>query len=89
MRHIRYIMIQEKISSEMIEIERHEQEVKQEIQRQLAMNPKGGSDTKVVDEAKLQEFIGKVVNEWGASSRCINHLCWRQAWIVQSDGRSR
>ncbi|MGB7559389.1 MAG: hypothetical protein WBM37_12810, partial [Nitrososphaeraceae archaeon] len=60
-------MIQEKISSEMIEIERHEQEVKQEIQRQLAMNPKGGSDTKVVDETKLQEFIGKVVNEWGAA----------------------
>ena len=50
----------------MIEIERHEQEEKQEIQRQLAMNSKGVSDTKVVDETKLQEFIGKVVNEWGA-----------------------
>ena len=63
-------MIQEKISSEVIEIERHEQEVKQEIQQQLAMNPKGGSDTKV-DETKLQEFIGKVVNEWGADSGAL------------------
>jgi hypothetical protein len=38
-------MIQEKISSEVIEIERQEvQEEKQEIQQQLAMNSKGGSD---------------------------------------------
>jgi SAM-dependent methyltransferase len=72
MQHIPYIMIQEKISSEVIEIARHEQEVKQEIQQQLAMNPKGGSDTKVVDETKLQEFIGKVVNEWGAAVGALN-----------------
>jgi hypothetical protein len=39
-------MIQEKMSSEVIEIERQEeQEEKQEIrQQQLAMNSKGGSD---------------------------------------------
>ena len=83
-------MIHEKISSEVIEMERQEQEEKQEIQQQLAMNSKEGRVQKTVtDETKLQEFIGKVVNEWGGSSRCINHLCWRQAWIVQSDGRSR
>ena len=39
-------MIQEKISSEVIEMERQEQEEKQEIQQQqLDMNSKGGSDT--------------------------------------------
>ena len=32
---------------------------------------------KSLDETKLQEFIGKVVNEWGASNRCSNHFCWR------------
>jgi hypothetical protein len=38
-------MIQEKISSEVIEMERHgEQEEKQKIQQQLAMTSKGGSD---------------------------------------------
>ena len=32
------------------------------------MNSKGGQVQKVVvDEAKLQEFIGKVVNEWGGA----------------------
>ena len=78
-------MIQEKISSEVIEMGRQEQDI-----QQLAMNSKGRSETMVaVDEIKLQEFIGKVVNEWGASRRCINHLCWRQARIVQSDGKSR
>ena len=83
-------MIHEKISSEVIEMERQEQKEKREIQQQLVMNSKGGQVQKVVvDEAKLQEFIGKVVNEWGASSRRTNHLCWRQAWIVQSFGRSR
>ena len=83
-------MMHEKISSEVIEMERQEQEEKQEIQQQLALNSKEGRVQKTVaDEAKLQEFIGKVVNEWGASSGCINYLCWRQAWIVQSDGRSR
>ena len=83
-------MMHEKISSEVIEMERQEQEEKQEIQQQLAMNSKEGRVQKTVaDEAKLQEFIGKVVNEWGGSSGCINYLCWRQAWIVQSDGRSR
>jgi hypothetical protein len=35
-------MMQEKISSEVIEIERHEQGEKQEIQQQLAMYSKGG-----------------------------------------------
>jgi hypothetical protein len=38
-------MIQEKISSEVIEMERQEQEEIQEIQQKLAMNSKGGSDT--------------------------------------------
>jgi hypothetical protein len=39
-------MIQEKISPEVIEIERQEQEEKQEIQQQQprAMNSKGGSE---------------------------------------------
>ncbi|MGB7635380.1 MAG: hypothetical protein WBL68_16795, partial [Nitrososphaeraceae archaeon] len=61
-------MIHEKISSEVIEMERQEQEEKQEIQQQLAMNSKEGRVQKTVaDEAKLQEFIGKVVNEWGAA----------------------
>ena len=61
-------MIHEKISSEVIEMERQEQEEKREIQQQLVMNSKGGQVQKVVvDEAKLQEFIGKVVNEWGAA----------------------
>jgi hypothetical protein len=37
-------MIQDKMSSEVIETERQEQEEKQEIQKQrLAMNSKGGS----------------------------------------------
>ena len=52
----------------MIEVERQEQEEKQEIQQQLAMNSKEGRVQKTVaDETKLQEFIGKVVNEWGAA----------------------
>ena len=38
-------MIQEKISLEVIEMERQEQEEKQEIQQQLDMNSKGGPDT--------------------------------------------
>jgi hypothetical protein len=37
-------MIQKKLPSEVIEMERQEQEEKQEIQQQLAMNSKGGSD---------------------------------------------
>jgi hypothetical protein len=37
-------MIQEKISSEAIEMQRQEQEEKQEIQQQLAKDSKGGSD---------------------------------------------
>jgi ubiquinone/menaquinone biosynthesis C-methylase UbiE len=61
-------MIHENISSKVIEMERLEKEVKQEIQQQLAMNSKEGRVQKTVaDEAKLQEFIGKVVNEWGAA----------------------
>jgi SAM-dependent methyltransferase len=61
-------MIHEKISLEVIEMERQEQEEKQEIQQQLAMNSKEGRVQKTVaDETKLQEFIGKVVNEWGAA----------------------
>ena len=77
MQHILYTMIKEKISSEVIGMKRQEQEEKQAIQQQLAMNSKGSSDTNgSVDETKLQEFIGKVVNEWGASRRCINHFCW-------------
>jgi len=61
-------MIHEKISPEVIEMERQEQEEKQEIQQQLAMNSKEGRVQKTVaDETKLQEFIGKVVNEWGAA----------------------
>ena len=56
-------MIHEKISSEVIEMERQEQKEKREIQQQLVMNSKGGQVQKVVvDEAKLQEFIGKVPN---------------------------
>ena len=39
-------MIHEKISSEVIEMERQEQEEKQEIQQQLAMNSKGRPGTK-------------------------------------------
>ena len=35
-------MIHEKISSEVIEMERQEQKEKREIQRQLVMNSKGG-----------------------------------------------
>jgi hypothetical protein len=44
MQHLPYTMIQEKISSEAIEMQRQEQEEKQEIQQQLAMDSKGGSD---------------------------------------------
>ena len=29
----------------------------------------------VVDETKLQEFIGKVVNEWGAAEGALI-TCW-------------
>jgi 2-polyprenyl-3-methyl-5-hydroxy-6-metoxy-1,4-benzoquinol methylase len=61
-------MTHEKISSEVIETERQEQEEKQEIQQQLAISSNGGRVQKaIVDEANLQEFIGKVVNEWGAA----------------------
>ena len=60
-------MIQEKISSEVIEMGRQEQEI-----QQLAMNSKGRSETMVaVDEIKLQEFIGKVVNEWGGAEGAL------------------
>jgi hypothetical protein len=60
-------MIQEKISSEVIEMGRQEQDI-----QQLAMNSKGRSETMVaVDEIKLQEFIGKVVNEWGAAEGAL------------------
>jgi hypothetical protein len=38
-------MIQEKISSEDIEMDKQGEEKKQEIQQQLAMNSKGGSNT--------------------------------------------
>jgi hypothetical protein len=38
-------MIQEKIPSEVIKMERQEQKEKQEIQQQLDMNSKGGPDT--------------------------------------------
>ena len=37
-------MIEEKILSEVIKMERQGQEEKQEIQRQLVMNSKGGLD---------------------------------------------
>jgi hypothetical protein len=37
-------MIQEKMSSEVIEMERQAQEEKQEIQQPRVMNSKGGSD---------------------------------------------
>jgi SAM-dependent methyltransferase len=70
--NIPYTMIREKISSEVFEIERQELEEKQEIQQQHAMNSRGGSNTKVlVDETKLQEFIEKVVNEWGAAEGAL------------------
>ena len=60
-------MIQEKISSEVIEMGRQEQVI-----QQLALNSKGRSETMVaVDEMKLQEFIGKVVNEWGAAGGAL------------------
>lgn len=39
-------MIQEKILSEVIKMERQGQEEKQEIQQQLVMNSKGGLNTK-------------------------------------------
>ena len=45
MQHSPYTMIQEKISSEAIEMQRQEQEEKQEIQQQLVMNSIGGLDT--------------------------------------------
>ena len=38
-------MIQEKISSEDIEMDRQGQEMKQEMQQQLAINSKGGLNT--------------------------------------------
>jgi hypothetical protein len=38
-------MIQEKILSEVIKMERQGQEEKQKIQQQLVMNSKGGLDT--------------------------------------------
>jgi hypothetical protein len=38
-------MIQEKISSEIIKMERQEQDEKQEIEQQIAMSSKGGLDT--------------------------------------------
>ena len=38
-------MIQEKILSKVIKMERQRQEEKQEIQQQLVMNSKGGLDT--------------------------------------------
>lgn len=38
-------MIQEKILSEVIKMERQGQKEKQEIQQQLVMNSKGGLDT--------------------------------------------
>ena len=44
MQHILYTMIQEKMSSEVIEMERQAQEEKQEIQQPSVMNSKGGSD---------------------------------------------
>ena len=72
MQHILYTMIKEKISSEVIGMKRQEQEEKQAIQQQLAMNSKGSSDTNgSVDETKLQEFIGKVLNEWGAAEGAL------------------
>ena len=40
-----YTMIQEKILSEVIKMERQGQEEKQEIQQQLVMNSKGDLDT--------------------------------------------
>ena len=65
-------MIQEKILSEAIKLERQGQEENQKIQQQLVMNSKGGShNIMVVDETKLHEFIGKVVNEWGATEGAL------------------
>jgi SAM-dependent methyltransferase len=61
-------MIKKETSSEVIEMKRMEQEEKQGIQQQSAMGCKGIRIPSVqVDKAKLQEFMGKVVNEWGAA----------------------
>jgi hypothetical protein len=37
----------------------------------FAMNSKGGSHNMVANEANLQEFIGKAVNEWGAAEGAL------------------
>jgi SAM-dependent methyltransferase len=61
-------MIQEKISSEVIEREKQEQEPNQVYSNISVTNSKEVQiPTVLVDETKLQEFIGKVVNEWGAT----------------------
>jgi len=61
-------MIQEKISSEVIEREKQEQEPNQVYSNISVTNSKEVQiPTVLVDETKLQVFIGKVVNEWGAT----------------------
>jgi SAM-dependent methyltransferase len=65
-------MIQEKISSEVIEREKQEQEPNQVYSNISVTNSKEVQIPMVlVDETKLQEFIGKVVNEWGATEGAL------------------
>ena len=65
-------MIQEKISSEIIEIEKQEHEGNQVYSNIPVMNSKEVRNPMVlVDETKLQEFIGKVVDEWGAAEGAL------------------
>jgi SAM-dependent methyltransferase len=65
-------MIKKETSSEVIEMESMEQEEKLETQRRPAMDYNGIRVPSVhVDNAKLQEFIGKVVNEWGATEGAL------------------
>ena len=65
-------MIQEKISSETIEREKQEHKGNQVYSTIPVMNSKEvRNPTVLVDETKLQEFIGKVVNEWGATEGAL------------------
>jgi SAM-dependent methyltransferase len=65
-------MIKKETSSEVIELESMEQEEKLQTPRQPVMDYNGIRIPSVhVDNAKLQEFIGKVVNEWGAAEGAL------------------
>ena len=66
-----YTMIQENISSGIIELDGQKQQEKLEVQQELSTKPKEIRTSMGVDERKLQEFIGKVVNEWGAAEGAL------------------